>query len=73
MVHFHKSNVDEKDFWQSSDYNIFSHIWESKTAEKVMKQPEKKSKIIVVFELPTGGKVSQFNVGESDDTLKLEI
>ena len=66
QIDFHESQSNN--VWCKGD--ILKNIMEESTAPKSRK---KDSKIIVVLELPVGGSVSKYSIGESDDTLEIVI
>ena len=78
---FHE-NSNEKDVWKgNNDLDILNNIIQDALEENSspdskggsITKTEQDSKVIVVLELPVGGSVSKYCVGESDDTLEVEI
>ena len=76
-IDFHETEEDENGFWNGSASEIMDHLWEQSEKESNAKsnvtQKKKDSKVIVVIEMPNGGKVTHFNVGNTDDTLDVQI
>ena len=74
-INFIENTVAEKSIWTSSnDDDILKNIFESAIdASSDKNKVAEDSKVVVVLELPVGGSVSQFSIGETDDTLEVTI
>ena len=71
---FHETEMSEQSVWEGNDI-LAGIIKQSNDEFDESNQKEKKteSKVIVVLELPSGGVVSKFVVGDNDDTLEVEV
>ena len=71
---FLETAIFKKDVWQANtkDGILESIVDEARNVDNVGK-PLKDSKIVVAIELPIGGEVSKYSIGETDDTLKVTI
>ena len=75
-IEFLESDVNESGFWNGTDDQILDNIFKKNSVDENNKNPEEskvEAKVIVVVELPIGGAVIKFNVGDTDDTLEIQI
>ena len=74
-INFIENTIAEKSIWTSSnDDDILKNIFDSAIdASSDKNKVAEDSKVVVVLELPVGGSVSQFSIGETDDTLEVTI
>ena len=73
-INFIENTIAEKSIWTSSnDNDILKNIFESAIDASSDKKVAEDSKVVVILELPVGGSVSQFSIGETDDTLEVTI
>ena len=71
---FHKTEMPKQDVWKGNDI-LAGIIQQSKNEFDKENPTEKKktvSKVVVVLELPSGGAVTKFCVGDNDDILEVE-
>ena len=75
-VDFHENQILQHSVWSGSNAdNILKNILHE-TKKKGGGGPTNQkndSKVIVVLELPVGGQVSRYSIGDTDDTLEVEI
>ena len=68
-VEFHE-NESTNNIWAANDpEDVLKNIMQESTDGN----KKKESKVIVVLELPVGGSVARYNVGDTDDTLEVVI
>ena len=77
-IDFLESKIAATNFWYATNSNDFlKSIIEERELEAQNStngtRSKAESKIIVVLELPVEGQVSQYNIGDTDDTLEVEI
>ena len=72
---FSGNDVDVQNMWSTaSDENDFiTSVLKSASQNEGRNKKKDERKVIVVFELPSGGEVSKYCVGETDDTLEVQV
>ena len=63
------------DVWDGNDMlkNIFDEIGSTGDSKSDGNEERSDSKVIIVLELPVGGSLSKYSIGDTDDVLEVEI
>ena len=73
-VEFLETDTQEQAVWfGSNDDDIIGDIIQQSKDDDEDLDKEVERKVIVVLELPSGGAVSRFSVGETDNKLEVEV
>ena len=72
---FSGNDVDVQNMWSTaSDENDFiTSVLKSASQNEGRNKKKDERKVIVVFELPSGGEVSKYCVGETNDSLEVQV
>ena len=71
---FSENDDDLMALWNvSSEDDFLKNIMTQNSGKNVASKKKHERKVVVVFELPSGGEVTQYCIGDTDDTLEVQV